>query len=177
MGKQVQTYSLRGFLATAGVAALAGTIGGTVAFSTAPEVVTCGANAGRVNCELVRSLAGRVQLRSVTATDIDAVTIEAGDSGVVPGDPPVLNRTSYRLRLTGTESSTFSTRSDPADLENLRGQVGSLLSTRAGNTAPVILRGSPIAHMASLGFLLLGLALLPLWLLGYFFPALRPKQR
>ena len=175
MSGQVATYSRKGFLYTATFAAIVTAVRGLVAFLSAPEHVACSRRDGVVGCTLTRALAGRLPVRTVEVVDLGSLRVETyrEESGI--GRRTTYGRESHRLRFVAASGIAFGVHAPAGELAALRDDVEELL---AGTAAPgdlaATLSGTPRAHRWSLGFLAFGLSLVPLWVLGYFFPALRP---
>ena len=178
MTAPVDTYSRKGFLYTLGFAAVVVAVSALVAFLSASEVVTCRRVSGaRVDCTLARTLAGGVPVKTAILQNVLQLAVVESRERTGIGQPRRAAGPTYRLRFVAEGGDFLSVQTGFSELDSLRSRVEEMLRDRSTPRLDAVLPGSPRVHPWSIGFLVFGLALVPLWVLGYFFPALRPKQR
>ena len=176
MTSAVETYSRSGFIKTAVFAIVLTGVSGLVAVVSAPERVDCSSAGNVVNCELTRALGGRVPVKRVVLRDVRSATIAETEEVSGIGRPRREGDTSYRLRIVAADQIAFSVHSSESELHDLRTALERLRSPRGDAELHTKLTGTPWIHPWSVAALILGIALIPLWVLGYFFPALRPNR-
>jgi hypothetical protein len=175
---EIDTYSRKGFLFTLVFSAALSGATGVVAYVTAPETVTCSRTNGiRIDCSLVRTIGERVPLPPQVIADVAEIRI------VQPAPPSVSSgntrsvQAAPRLRFGAPDGEFFSVQSHGSELDAIRRGVQAMLDDRAAPDVTGVLAGTPRHHTWSSVACAVGLSIVPLWILGYLFPALRPKSR
>lgn len=174
------TYSRRGFIATLSLAAVVSALSGLVAYLSSGEEVSCTRAAGSVDCTVTQRLAGAIPLRTRVLRDVRDVTVATsrGPQGAVGRNRRPFGPDHRLVYVTVGPTTHAGARGDAGDLRSVAERLRRLIDgTGDVDTFAATVRGQATAHRWSVGFLIFGLALVPLWVLGYFFPALRPVRR
>lgn len=179
MARTVDTYSARGFAYTALFSVAVMAISGWLLYLSAPERLTCDRTAdGRVLCRLERTVAGIAVRDRAMGRVQGAVVVSSTPSEPRVGARPRTQQGSHWVRyhtdagwLEGVQ--TASHHEQATLVSGLDGFLADRQATRfeagVGGQGPVA-RHVPWVFVA-------GASILPLWLVGYFFPATRPSRR
>lgn len=177
MARTVNTYSLRGFLRTLMFSLLVAGVSGVVVFLSAPETINCERMAGSgVDCTLTRSLLGRYPLKTTTFDGVRQVKIDEYKEIASISRNRRRPGTSYRLEFASAGAIGHSVHSGYGELDSVRASVEQMVADAKQQEFEATLTGSPRAHRWSLGFVAFGISVMVLWVLGYFFPVLRPRR-
>jgi uncharacterized protein YijF (DUF1287 family) len=174
MSGPVETYSRRGFLYTAALAAVMTVAGGLVVYLSAAEIIDCDRSGGRVDCRFTRTLAGRYPIFTKTMHNLSSVYF--AEHELSAGENQQETVTVYRLHVFGDNGDYLTVQTAEGEARAVQQRFVAMLRDVGADGFRARLSGSPRHQTWSAILLLLGVSLVPLWILGYFFPALRPRR-
>jgi hypothetical protein len=173
MTQTVDTYSRQGFIMTAAFAAVTTVVGALVVYLSATERIDCRRSDARVDCVFSRTILGSIPVLRKRVPNVTSAHMATSDHD--SDDAPTV--TVYRLRVFGDNGQYLSVQTEEREVVLVQERLTAMLRDPATDRLALALTGSPRHHTWSAIVLAFGVTLVPLWILGYFFPSLRPNQR